>query len=270
MASPPALSRLALRTRWRLLDLQQTASALDAGPPVSAMGLTFPGPVGLAAGFDRHGRLLPHAGRLGLGSIETGSAFAGFRHVVAPPLEKSALCGVSLGIRPGLPWAHAGEYFVRAMREHGNCADYFCLNPGRDSAPPDDVADVIRILLASDAKQRPIMVKLARHWQEPVAVARTWVAAGAAGLLVSTEGMAAPETILRSLRDAFHAKITLVNVGGIETPEIALARKAAGADLVQLHRGMVRYGCALVAAINRAWRESSIPRHLPSRSGPAR
>lgn len=252
------LTRLALRTRWRLLDLQQRPSPtkLGAGPPVSAMGLIFPGPVGLAAGFDRHGKLLSHAGKLGLGAIEAGSVFAGMPSLVAPTHQKVAMCGISLGVRPGLAWARAESCFIQAMREHGRQANYFCLNPGRDCPSPEHLAQVASNLLASDAKQRPLMVKLTRHCPDPMAAAHACVAAGASGLLVSAECMAVPEELLRALRQALPPGIALVSVGGIDTPEIALARRAAGADLVQIHRGMVHQGYSLVAAINRSWRSN--------------
>jgi dihydroorotate dehydrogenase len=68
--------------------------------------------------------------------------------------------------------------------------------------------------------------------------------------------MAVPEELLRALRQALPPGIALVSVGGIDTPEIALARRAAGADLVQIHRGMVHQGYPLVAAINRSWRSN--------------
>lgn len=257
MAAP--LSRLALRTRWRLLDLQQRSEPgeIEAGPPVSAMGLVFPGPVGLAAGFDRHGRLLSQAGKLGLGALEVGSVFAGVPSFVAPLPRKSAVCGVSLGQRPGVSSAGTENCFIQAMREHGRRADYFCLNPGRDCPSPEKLAQLVRCLRCSDTKRRPLMVKLTRHSPDPVAAAHACVAAGASGLLVSAEGMAAPEVLLRTLRQALPAKIALVSVGGIDTPEIALARRSAGADLIQIHRGMVQQGSLLVAAINRAWRSGN-------------
>ncbi len=260
MAIP--LTRLALRARWRLLDLQHVSgpAAVDTGSPVSAMGLIFPGPVGLAAGLDRHGRLLAHAGSLGLGSVEIGSVFAGARCFIAPAYPNTAICGVSLGMRPALSWTRAEAYFVQAMREHGSRADYFCLNPGRGCPSAEHLTSVVRTLLASDTKRRPLMVKLTRYWPDPVAAASAWIAAGAAGILVAAEGMVAPEALLRALRQALPPEIALISAGGIDTPEIALARYAAGANLVQIHRGMVHQGCVLVAEINRAWRAARLPR----------
>ena len=46
-------------------------------PPPSArrelMGLTFPSPIGIAAGFDKNGLLMPMLAALGLGFVELGT-----------------------------------------------------------------------------------------------------------------------------------------------------------------------------------------------------
>ena len=47
----------------------------SADPPelaVSAFGLSFPNPVGLAAGFDKHAEVPDQALRLGFGFVEVG------------------------------------------------------------------------------------------------------------------------------------------------------------------------------------------------------
>jgi dihydroorotate dehydrogenase len=44
-----------------------------AGRPVSVMGLTFPNPIGLAAGLDKNGTAIDGLSRLGFGSIEVGT-----------------------------------------------------------------------------------------------------------------------------------------------------------------------------------------------------
>lgn len=48
----------------------------SAAPPVRAFGLTFPNPVGLAAGFDKHAAAWPAAAALGFGHVEIGTVTA--------------------------------------------------------------------------------------------------------------------------------------------------------------------------------------------------
>ncbi len=261
MSGAAPLSRLALRTRWALRRLltEGRAAMVAAVPepmsPLRLLGLDFPGPVGLAAGFDRHGSLLGVAAALGFGAVEVGTCFAGVPSRISPGPRQagSAVRGVSLGKRPGVPWVDAAEVFLRARAEQGRGADYLCLNPGRDCPSAAGFAAIIACLAAAEGGRRPILVKLAGTHPDPLAAASAWCAAGAAGILLSAEGDGAPLATLRSLRGGLGAGTCLVSVGGIDSPEAALARRQAGADCVQVHRAVVHRGSALVSAINRAW-----------------
>ena len=71
---PETAHRLALRLlKWypnKLLPrLQSPVSQL----PVNVLGLSFPNPVGLAAGFDRHGEYVDTLSQLGFGFLEVGT-----------------------------------------------------------------------------------------------------------------------------------------------------------------------------------------------------
>ena len=48
-------------------------SALRESAPITSMGLRFANPVGLAAGFDKHGEAVDGLGRVGFGFIEVGT-----------------------------------------------------------------------------------------------------------------------------------------------------------------------------------------------------
>ncbi len=254
------LSRLALRTRWRLLDLLAAGDTAAPGPPVPVLGLVYPGPVGLAAGFDRHGRLFDGAGALGLGAVEAGTVFAGQARRVPPQRAQTggARRGVSLGKPQAVPWPSAELAFLQARRAHGAGADTLCLNPGRDCPSAARFAAVVAAVAAAEAGRRPLLVKLGSGWPDPVEAAARWVAAGARGILVAAEGSADPLGVLGALRRHFGPGIALVSVGGIASAREALARRAAGADLVQIHRGLVQRGPALIGEINRAWRCGAI------------
>jgi dihydroorotate dehydrogenase len=62
----------ALQTAYRL-GLLPAISKQPAADPRSVMGLTFPNPVGLAAGLDKNGAYIDALGALGFGFIEIGT-----------------------------------------------------------------------------------------------------------------------------------------------------------------------------------------------------
>lgn len=55
--------------------------------------------------------------------------------------------------------------------------------------------------------------------------------------------------LIRKTRDAYHDRFTIIGVGGIFTPEDAMEKFAAGADLIQLITGMVWNGPGLMQDI---------------------
>ena len=67
------VSMAGLRFSERLGILQALADDIPATDPVTCMGLTFPNPVGLAAGLDKEGDCIDALGRLGFGSVEIGT-----------------------------------------------------------------------------------------------------------------------------------------------------------------------------------------------------
>ena len=71
-----AVDALSLLARVRpLCALLERVSDLPAGArrPINCFGLNFPNAVGLAAGFDKHGRAWPAAAALGFGHVEIGT-----------------------------------------------------------------------------------------------------------------------------------------------------------------------------------------------------
>lgn len=257
------LSSRALRSRWAVARLGRRARSGEAAPPaaaaVAAMGLVFPSPVGLAAGFDRRGALLPLAHHLGLGAVEMGS-LAVTTGACAPsrsgPRRGRACRGLSLARPPSLAWEAATPWFAQALARHHGAADYLTLNPGR--GPPDPAA--FAALMAALAQVRetlprrrrlPLVAKLPAAWlagAEGCAVARGLVAAGADGLLVSAEGAAGSACHrLAELAVALGPGVCLISVGGIASVAEARARLAAGASLVQVHRRLLGCGAPALA-----------------------
>ncbi|QID17546.1 hypothetical protein G3580_07755 [Nitrogeniibacter mangrovi] len=222
-----APSRRALRARRRLGQLLgRRGAAVAGGPAVHAMGLVFPGVVGLAAGFDLRGRLRRRARALGLAAIEAGTLHAG-----APALRRlargaaSVPCGISLGKRPGTPWAAAGAELARVLDGCHRLADYVVLNPGRERPSPPVFARVVaelsahRTALARRGGRRlALAVKLPPAWlrgAQGIEPAHLMAAAGADALLVSAEGMSEPEAraVLRRLDAVLGHRLCLISVG---------------------------------------------------------
>lgn len=254
------LTPRALRTRWAVDKLRRAASRYEctAPPqPVLAMGLVFASPLGLAAGFDRHGRLLAHGDRLGLGAVEIGSRWT-LAAGPSTPMGASmgsrshgVRCGLSLVKPPGLEWSQAEAGVLNALATWHRSADYLTLNPGRGCPSPRHFID----LLAAVAQARDVLprqhrlalvAKLPAAWLEApggVELARCCVAAGADGLLLSAEGAPASACArLQALAAALGPAVCLISVGGIASLREARARLRAGAQLVQVHRALLRGG----------------------------
>jgi len=241
------------------------------GAPIRAMGLSFPGPVGLAAGVDRHGVLGGKAERLGFGATETGTLVAGARLASATRLARphgrpvGALCGVSLGKRAATAWTRAEDDYLQALHAFHARADYVTLNPGRDRPSAARfaalVAEIARCrdrLAAQRGRALPLVVKLPAAWlaqRDRVRVAAAFVAGGADGLLISAEGApsrTAACAVLREIAQALGRDACVISVGGIDSVPAALARVRAGARLIQIHRAAGAPDAGLVARVNRA------------------
>lgn len=185
-AMPPVLS--ALRARYAVVA------------PRTVFGVRFPNPVGLAAGFDKDGKLVPLMPALGFGFLEIGSVTLepqpgnphprlfrdpaaravvnrmGFNSEgarrVARRLASRPKCAVPLGINLGLnkgtepakaPAAYKRTFAILA--EHG---DYFVVNvsspntPGlRDLQKVDELAAILEAVQEANAFKKPVLLKLA-------------------------------------------------------------------------------------------------------------
>lgn len=250
------LSTLALRTRWSVARMrqgrQQPFMRADRSTPVQAMGLEFPSPLVLAAGFDRNGRLFDAAARLGLGGIEAGSMHCVPGQPVLPllwPRHSTVRRGLSLCKPPGMTWAQAPAAFLHALVNWHRCADYITLNPGPDCPSPDDLARVLTALMHTRMHlprrwPLPLVAKLPARWLGSTtrrSTVRRFTDTGCEGLLLSTEGLAGPPgESLADIADIAGPGVTLISVGGISTPDDVRRHLLAGMHLVQVHRALTR------------------------------
>lgn len=166
----------------------------------TVFGLRFPNPVGLAAGFDKDGRLATILPALGLGFIEIGSVTldpqpgnprprlfrlpeergllnrlgfnsAGARQVareLAARPRPSVPLGVNLGLNKGVPASQAPAHYARAfhiLQEHG---DYFVINVSSPNTPglralqaPAELVAILGAVREADRRGKPLLLKLA-------------------------------------------------------------------------------------------------------------
>jgi dihydroorotate dehydrogenase len=192
-----------------LSPIPGAASALSAlsaltgpggkGLEKTVFGLRFPNPVGLAAGFDKDGRLVPILPGLGFGFIEIGSVTLepqpgnplprlfrvpqaralinrmGFnsegartvaRRLASRPKSPVPL-GINIGLNKGASAAEAPAAYARTFRilaEHG---DYFVVNvsspntPGlRDLQTAENAAAILGAVQDANALKKPVLLKL--------------------------------------------------------------------------------------------------------------
>ena len=169
------------------------------GPGKTVFGLSFPNPVGLAAGFDKDGALAPILPALGFGFIEIGSVTLepqpgnprprlfrvpesralvnrmGFnsegarlvaRRLASQP-RPSVPLGINLGLNKGVEPSQAPPAYARTFRilaEHG---DYFVVNvsspntPGlRDLQKVTELSSILEAVQEANPHRKPILVKV--------------------------------------------------------------------------------------------------------------
>lgn len=157
---------------------------------VRALGLTFPSPFGLAAGFDKNGLAIRGLGQLGFGHVEIGTITPlaqpgndkprlfrlipdralinrmGFNNdgVAAAALEltklrrsraKLPVIGVNIGKNKVTPNERAGDDYVRAATVLGPLADYLVINVSSPNTPglrSLQAVEELRPLLAATKK----------------------------------------------------------------------------------------------------------------------
>ena len=176
----------------------RTSSGSARRTPRSVFGVTFPGPVGLAAGMDKDGRALAAWPALGFGFVEVGTVTAeaqpgndkprvfrlresdaiinrmGFNNRGAAALayrlrELGKLpvpLGISLGKSKVTPIGDAIFDYVTSLRALNGLGDYFAINVSSPNTPNLRTlqdADTLRELISALKVETttPILVKIA-------------------------------------------------------------------------------------------------------------
>ncbi|MCX7898622.1 MAG: quinone-dependent dihydroorotate dehydrogenase [Methylocystis sp.] len=280
---------------------------------VSAFGLDFPNPVGLAAGFDKNAEVPDAMLALGFGFVEVGTLTPRAQPGNARPrnfrlLEDravinrygfnndghaAALARLSARTHRGVVGVNIGANkdaddrvadYVAGISAFADVASYFTINvsspntPGlRDLQEPAALAGLLaRVTGARDAAptRRPILLKIAPDLtlDQLDAIVRVARDARLDGMIVSNTTISRPATLrsafakesgglsgaplfdlsTRMLAQTYlrvEGQFPLIGVGGIDSPERAMAKIEAGATLIQLYSALVYEGPALVTRL---------------------
>jgi len=224
-----SLAITALRTAQstparRLLENRYRAGAGTALIQKDLLGQTFSNPVGLAAGFDKDGLVIPGMAALGFGWLEIGAVTPRpqkgnprprlFRYPEAESLENAmgfnnrgaealrrrlerfhpaaAPLMVNLGKNRDTPNARALDDYLLLIETLGDRCDGFVLNVSSPNTP--GLRDLQRVGVVRDlvgatraATSRPLLIKLSPDLEAAAArdVASESVAAGADGIVIA-------------------------------------------------------------------------------------
>ena len=289
----------------------------DAVLRQTVMGLDFPNPLGIAAGYDKDARVPDAVLGLGCGFAEIGTVtpypqsgnpqprvfrlvsdnglinrlgFNNGGHAAAlGRLEARAgrpgIVGVNIGANKDSV-DRTGDY-AQGIKTFYSVASYFTVNisspntPGlRDLQAPEALDELLgrvmeaqRSIEVRGVPRRPIIVKIApdiaeddigpiverlmHHAVDGIAVSNTTLSrsglkdskSGEAGGVSGRPVFNRSTVMLARVYRAANGKIPLIGIGGIDSPEAALAKIEAGASLLQLYTGLIYKGPALIGKI---------------------
>jgi dihydroorotate dehydrogenase len=207
----------------------------DPAIGVSALGLSFANPIGLAAGFDKDVTAVRGLARLGFGLIEVGTLTPrpqagnprprlfrlaedravinrmgfnnrGIEAGLARLARVGPLAGVRLGINLGInkTGAEPERDYPALVRVAGPFADYLVINvsspntPGlRDLQAEGRLRTILDAVAAAVPKRPPLLVKLAPDLAEAALepVVQSCIDGGAQGLIISNTTVARPANL---------------------------------------------------------------------------
>lgn len=244
------------------------------------MGLSFPSPLGLAAGFDKHGTLYRSLAPLGFGFTEIGSVIPLPEQQRSPGLDvvvsilskhlrpHAIPLGVSISMNRATPPEQMANDYLICIEKLWEFADYITLNLGVRAGPdlhqPEHRATLYTIMIAAKSKQERMMAESGRFC--PIVVKIDQDRGDTNNLLACIHDYAFDGLILggnvnineermmlANLQRASNKMIDsmpIISVGGIHTPQDVANRLSAGASLVQIYSGIIESGPLLPKSIN--------------------
>lgn len=226
--------------------------------------------------------------RMGFNNVGAEAVRQGLlAQALPPPGQRPAVLGLNLGKSRSTPLEQAPDDYARSLAALAPLADYVVINVSSPNTPGlrelQDDAPLRRLVerLRQQPACPPMLVKIAPDLADDAldAVVRLAFEEGLAGViatntsldrlgleqrrLVQTGRCLADEpgglsgaplrsralAVLRRLRASAGPGLPLIGVGGIDSPEAAWERIAAGASLVQLYTGWIYRGPELVPRV---------------------
>jgi len=215
------------------------------------MGLDFSNPLGLAAGVDRTGCLLPTLASLGFGHVEVGTITRGTTGVrLSTAMRPRLRVGVNIGsARRGLDDKVIDDY-VAAFERVCDQADYVAVNLSSPflerSGDTPGVDSLVRRLgeawaghCAETGHRVPLLIKLACGAPGTALPAAITAVRRhkLSGVVLVSSSLVQIAAVCNYLEGA-----AVISVGGVASAVDVAARLAAGAALVQIHTALVRDG----------------------------
>ena len=198
---------------------------------------------------------------------------------------RGGIVGVNIGANKDSPDRSAD--YVQGIKTFNAVASYFTVNisspntPGlRDMQAPEALNELLGRIMAARQEiisaggaRRPIIVKIApdiaeddiapiadrlrAHAVDGIAVSNTTLSragltdpqANETGGLSGRPAFSRSTAMLARVYLATQGEIPLIGIGGIDSPETALAKIEAGATLLQLYTGLIYEGPALISKI---------------------
>lgn len=244
------------RPQARMAAFPQPVDAVRR--PVAAMGLTFANPLGLAAGVDRTGALIPSLASHGFGHIEVGTITPASGYAGALGRRDARIpIGINIGsARPGLD-EHVIEDYTAMLRQVYGFSDYIVANLSAPALARGGNTRGVEILIkrlglardvlsAVGGRRVPLLLKFdaGQHGTTFPAALLTMRAAGVDGAVLVSDCVQRIRAIAGYLDG-----LTVISVGGVTSAEDVRARIAAGARLVQMHRAYAEGGVVVVRRI---------------------
>ncbi len=284
-------------------------------------GLTFPNPVGMAAGFDKEGRYYNALADLGFGFVEIGT----FTPEGQPGNEKPRLfripqdeglinrmgfnnsgavkaverikknrpkciIGGNIGKNTATPNAEATHDYHKAFETLFPHVDYFVINVScpnitdlHELQDKDELLKIVQTVTNLNQQKstpKPVLLKISpdlnfKQIDDTLDIVKQ---TGLDGIIATntsisrdklkTEGAEIKKIgngglsgkpirersteVIRYVSKKTDKKIPIIGVGGIFTPEDAIEKLEAGADLIQVYTGFVYEGPFIAKRINKA------------------
>jgi dihydroorotate dehydrogenase len=246
------LIRAAARVPGATWLLRRRLGPRDPVLRVRALGLDFPGPVGLAAGFDKDARGTAGLGALGFGFVEVGTVTAraqpgndrprmfrltadralvnrmGFNNEGAAAAAarlrrrpRSPVVGVNIGKTKAVPDDEAAADYAASARAVAAVADYVVVNVSSPNTPG------LRDLQATD-RLRPVLVAVREALDAAAAGRRVPLLVKIAPDLADADVDAVADLALELRLDGIIATNTTISRDGLASPAAEVTAAGAG------------------------------------------